>query len=102
MNDRRDREVMALVDSSALSALMSRGLERLDAAWTHSTTRRVWLALGQTVAERRGTAATVATAAVVALLMQWMSPVAEPGLWMVPAAALLWAAATLVRTARSQ
>lgn len=102
MNDRRDREVMALVDSSALSALVARGLERLDVAWMHSTSRRMALALGQTLADRRGVAATVATAAVVALSMQWISPVAEPGLWMVPAAALLWAAATLVRTARSQ
>lgn len=99
MNDLRDRQVMDLVDSSALSALVSRGLERLDTAWTHSTARRVSLAVGRTLADRRGAAATVATAAVVALVMQRMLPVAEPGLWMVPAAALLWAAATLVRTA---
>ena len=93
---------MALVDSSALSALVSRGTERLDTAWAHSTTRRMWLALGQTLADRRGAAVTVSTAAVVALSMQWMSPVPEPGLWMAPAAALLWAAAMLVRATRSK
>lgn len=102
MNDLRDRQLMDLVDSSALWTLVSRGRERLDMAWTHSTARRVSLALGQTLADRRGAATTAATAAVVALVMQWISPVAEPGLWMVPAAALLWAVATLVRTAGSQ
>ena len=102
MNDVRDRQVMDLVDSSALSALVSRGLERVDTAWPHSSARRVSLAIGQTLADRRGAAVTVATAAVVALAMQWMSPVAEPGIWMVPAAALLWAAATLMRSAGSQ
>lgn len=102
MNDVRDRDVMALVDSSALSALVSRWLGRLDAAWAHSAARRVSLALGETLADRRGAAGTAATAAVVALLMQRMSQAPEPGLWMVPAAALLWAAVTLVRAARSQ
>lgn len=102
MNDERDRDVMALVDSSALSVLLSRVFERLNAAWAHSAARRVSAALADTLADRRGAALTVATAAVVALLMPRMSQAPEPGLWLVPAAALLWAAVTLVRAARSQ
>ena len=102
MNDRRDREVTALLESSALSALVSRELERFGMAWADSRARRVWLALRNALTDRRGAAVTVLTAASVAMLMQWMSPVAEPGQWLVPAAALLWAAGTLVRTTDSQ
>ena len=100
MNDARDREVVALIASSALSRRVSRWFERVDAAWARSASRRVAGKLGPALADRRGAAVTVATAAVVALLLRMWMPVPEPGTWMVPAGALLWAAATLVRTAR--
>jgi hypothetical protein len=102
VNDARDREAITLIESSALATRLSRCFDRVEMAWEQSAARRLARGIGATLADRRGTALTVATAAAVALLMQRLAPVPEPGAWMVPAAAVLWSAVTLLRTTRSQ
>ena len=102
MNDARDREAISLIESSALATRLSRLFDRVEVAWERSAARRLARGIGATLVDRRGAALTVATAAVVALMMQRLAPVREPGAWMVPAAAVLWSAVTLLRTTRSQ
>jgi hypothetical protein len=102
VNEAHDREAIALIESSALATRLARWFDCVELAWKQSATRRLARGIGATLADRRGAALAVATAAVVALLMQRLAPVREPGAWMVPAAAVVWSAVTLLRTTRSQ
>jgi hypothetical protein len=96
----QDRQFVTMFAGSRVAAFLTAGAATMEVAWRHSATRRAMDGVAACLGDRRSGAATIAVAATVALLAQQLRATSEPGLWILPAFVLIWAAGNLLSTAR--
>jgi hypothetical protein len=96
----QDRQFVTTFTGSRVAAFLTAGAATMEVAWRHSATRRAMVAVAACLGDRRSGAATIAVAATVALVAQQLRATSEPGLWILPAFVLIWAAGNLLSTAR--
>jgi hypothetical protein len=96
----QDRQFVTTFAGSRVAAFLNAGAATMEVAWRHSATRRAMVGVAACLGDRRSGAATIAVAATVALLAQQLRATSEPGLWILPAFVLIWAAGNLLSRAR--